>query len=146
VLTLLGIGGIAAAVYYLNTIEQNALLFAIIPGFGGLLLLSGGVATLIGSRLPGWRRRSYARRPCYVLTNQRAIIHYGGVRGDGVMCSYTAPQLARMKRLDSETGDMGSLIMDSGRPGKNDPPRGFLSIARARAVERLIRKTLLDRS
>src|SRR5262245_36244602 len=45
VLTLLGLGGIAAAVYYLNTIEQNALLFAIIPGLGGLLLLSGGVAT-----------------------------------------------------------------------------------------------------
>jgi hypothetical protein len=117
-------------------------IFSFFPLFGIPFLLIGlGMLTA-----PIWMRRR-ARRTCYALTNQRAIVWTPGFLGGMEVRSYQAPDLDRMTRRDYGDGS-GDLILEefitttrdsdgSVRSRRNE--RGFLGIADVRQVEDLIR-------
>jgi hypothetical protein len=143
-LGLLGLVLVVVALYCGFAIQKHGWQIAIIPGVGGLIFLGAGAAVLIDLYLS--RKSVPPRGACYVLTSRRALIHLGGVPGKPRFLSYHAPQLARMKPAEVDPDGAGSLTFDTGGPGLGGETRiGFLGVQNVRKVEKLLRKTLLDR-
>ena len=113
----------------------------------GLPFLGVGIA-LIAS--PAWLRRQ-ARNTVYALTDRRALVWEPGWFGSVTVRSYTAAGLGHMSRSERADGG-GDLVFEefSTTNYSNDGPRsyttrrGFLGIDRVRAVEELVRQTLLS--
>lgn len=124
-----------------------ALVFSVVSASIGVLFLRGE------SELAG------PARECYVLTNRRAILGSLGLFGRSTLRSFTPTQLLGLERQESlrvpGTGDLifgyeisliGQTVADSKGIGDNlaKEPYGFLAIDHLRAVEKLVRQTLLD--
>ena len=96
---------------------------------------------------PFWMARK-ARRTCYALTDRRAIIWTPGLFGGVNVRSFAPRDLGRISRFERADGS-GNLIFDeySARNGQNGGSRtvsvGFMGIRDVRAVEDLLRKTLI---
>jgi len=106
---------------------------------GGLLALS-----------PIWLRRQ-AQQTVYALTTRRALILEPSWWGPGVVRSYTAAGLGKMFRRERADGS-GDLIFEEytsrgtssdGTASSSTQWRGFLAVSDVRAVEDLVRRTLL---
>ena len=96
-----------------------------------------------------------AGRTCYALTSRRAVVWscewHGGVK----VTTYTPAELTRMRRADSwaygrGAGDLifrSRTVVAASTRGVSSRTYhyGFLGIAKVRAVEKLVRKTLVDR-
>jgi hypothetical protein len=119
---------------------------------GGLLLASVGLAAV-----PLVRQWS-ARRTCYALTNRRALVYKEGLFGP-TRESYPPLEVAAMRRANSwlfaDSGDLifrSVTVITTSRGPQGGASRsvktthyGFLAIAHAKDVERLVRETLIDR-
>lgn len=102
--------------------------------------LAAGLA-MLGS--PFWFAHR-ARRTCYAITDQRAILREAGWFGGIAVYSYEPAKLAQLRRVDSSQG-VGDLVFEEikvGSDGDIPQPRGFLAIDRVREIEELLRKTL----
>jgi hypothetical protein len=160
VLALVGLGllvGIAFA-----SVTTQLIAFAVI----GPVLTALGVLLLF-TRM--WVSRGAKWRSVYLLTNRRTLIFNGKTLGKVQMKSYTVARVKDMQREDSNRlKGSGDIIFEAERVGKvigpttlagNDPrrgshstrsgvheiTRGFLMIENVKAVEKLIRETLVDR-
>jgi hypothetical protein len=138
-LVFLSIGvGMSIAGFRFKEWEVRLILF----GFGGLFSLVGLAATmtryLIG-RYAAWR-------PCYLVTNRRALVCepvFSRLNSRG----FTGVQLLKMKRVEySAWPSCGDLVFAGGCLADNSThPNGFTLIANVRKVEKLIHETLVDR-
>jgi hypothetical protein len=106
----------------------------------------GGVLALS----PIWMRRR-AQLIVYALTNRRAIVLEPGLLGAGVARSYSAAGLGKMFRRERADGS-GDLVFEEyttrtttseGAVSTSTQWRGFLAVNDVRAVEDLVRRTLL---
>jgi len=121
-------------------------LFACFPLFGIPFLLTG--LTMLSS--PIWMKRR-AKKTCYALTDQRAII-WAVERFSGIVVrSYQASELGKMVRREYANGT-GDLIFEeivtlhtSSNNGSRlrTTERGFIAVPHVRDVEDLLRSTLL---
>lgn len=116
------------------------------PAFGIPFILVGlGLLTS-----PYWARRA-ARRTCYAITSERAIVWRGAFGGRIEVRSYLPEELARMHRVENGDGS-GDLVFAEehrsaptrrNRYGTHVVRHGFLDISDVRAVEAIVRETLL---
>ena len=126
----------------------NALEFAGVPflvfGLFGLPLLLIGVGLLT---VPIWNRK-WARRICYLLTDQRAITWEPTLFGGVTVRSFSRDGLGRITRYENADGS-GSLVFHeytvSHGEGSTTHRRGFMHIPNVRFVEEMIHRTLLGR-
>jgi hypothetical protein len=131
--------------------------------FGGVFLLFGVLFVLARTFI----KRGESQRSVYVLTSRRALVLEGKVFGAGRVRAYTIAQLKGMQRVDSwrfkGAGDLVFEKEDVSRgndlpslPGtlRSRGPRatgpqyrnhGFLMLENVKAVEKLVRETLIDR-
>jgi len=119
----------------------------IFPLFG-LPFVLVGLALLSA---PYWMARK-ARRTCYAVTNRRAIVFESSWRGTLTVYAYRPDELTKLFRREHADGS-GDLVFEeiasvrhSSRGGSRThiTPRGFLAVDDVRAVETLLRKSLLD--
>jgi hypothetical protein len=146
------IGGIVAGFIFSETVPLGVTL-----GVGGFLLLISILCILA----PALTTRYSHKRPCYVVTNQRAIIYQGGWTKTK---AYNRRQLmTKMERRDSRWVEgAGDLVFErtvtysgndtrgragGGRSGptKEVEEQGFMDVADVRDVENLIRTTIILR-
>lgn len=100
----------------------------------------------------------FARKSCYIITNKRCIVHYGGPFSSSE--EYNPTQLGGMRRRKSWVcgNDAGDIVFRSvttithsyNRRGGHSVSSsttyyGFLNIENMSEVERIIRETLVDR-
>src|SRR5262245_16164028 len=120
--------------------------FICFPLFGVPFVLVG--LGMLSSPLWMYRR---ARRTCYALTDQRAIVWTAGWFGSTEVRSFAPAALGRMLRRGYADGS-GDLIFEEFVSVNRDSEggwrsqrseRGFLGIADVREVEELVRRTLL---
>jgi hypothetical protein len=112
----------------------------------GLPFVAVGVA-LVAS--PVWLR-CWARNTLYALTDRRAVIWQPGLFGTVAVRSYTAAGLGVITRFERADAS-GDLVFEEVTPFANTAkgPRstttriGFLGVDGVRAVEDLVRRTLL---
>jgi hypothetical protein len=121
--------------------------FTCFPLFGVPLVLIG--LAMLSS--PFWMYRR-AKRTCYALTDQRAIVWAAGRFGGTEVRSFKPSDLGKMSRRDYADGS-GDVIFEEfltvtrdsdGDLRSQGTERGFLSIADVREVEELVRRTLLQ--
>jgi hypothetical protein len=112
-------------------------------GLFGLPFLLIGVGLLTA---PIWNRK-WARRVCYLLTDQRAITWEPTLFGGVTVRSFNRDGLGRITRHENADGS-GSLVFHeytvSDSDGSTTHRRGFMHIDKVRFVEELIRRTLLE--
>ena len=121
-------------------------LFSCFPLFGVPFLIVGlGMLTS-----PIWMYRR-AKKTCYALTDQRAIIWRSGWFGSVEVRSYRASELGKMTRRTFADGS-GDLIFEEvvsvgqdshGHTRSYRTEHGFMGIENVRDVEDMIRRTLL---
>jgi hypothetical protein len=99
---------------------------------------------------PYWVMRR-AKRTCYVLTDQRAIVWRAGWFGSVDVRFYTGAALTRMHRRERRDGS-GDLIFEeitsvgqntNGARTSHTSAHGFMAIEKVREIEALIWKALL---
>jgi hypothetical protein len=124
----------------------DAFFFICFPLFGVPFVLIG--LGMLSS--PFWMYRQ-AKRTCYALTDQRAIVWAAGWFRSTEVRSFAPSDLSRMSRRDYADGS-GDLIFEEflymtrdcdGDLQSQMTERGFLGIADVREVEELVRRTLL---
>jgi hypothetical protein len=112
-------------------------------GLFGVPFLLVGVALLTA---PIWNRR-WARRVCYLLTDQRAITWEPTLLGGVTVRSFSRDWLGSITRHENADGS-GSLVFHeytvSDCDGSTTHRRGFMHIDNVRFVEALIRRRLLE--
>src|SRR5262245_4840289 len=157
-LVLIGIPFTAFAVFWMagaygllvsgfgDTREGLGAFVSCFPLFGVPFVLIGlGMLTS-----PYWAYRR-AKRTCYALTDQRAIVWMPGWPRSTEVCSFKPSALGKMSRRDYADGS-GDLIFEEivsvtrdsdGYLRTQRTERGFLGIADGREVEALVRRTLL---
>jgi hypothetical protein len=131
--------------------------------FGGAFTLFGVLFVFARTFVKGGE----SRRSVYVLTNRRALVLEGKVFGAGQVRAYTIAQLKDMQRVDSwRFKGAGDLVFEkedvshgnglpylpgtlpSRGPRSTGPQyrnHGFLMLENVKAVEKLVRETLVDR-
>jgi hypothetical protein len=97
---------------------------------------------------PYWARRS-ARRSVYILTDRRAIIFKGGLRGSVTVRSFEPEKLSELQRKQQRDGS-GDLIFTQDVRRDSDGDRhtsnvGFIGIREVKNVEEMVR-TLSQKS
>lgn len=133
---------IVGAAYVTSTSPAGRGPWSLFPLFGIPFVLIGfGLFTT-----PYWLARSM-RRTVYLVTDRRAIVLGGRLFGGTRSRSFEPDQVARMER--NERGDgSGDLIFEvrTQRRGTDVSTvrHGFLSVARVREVEDVLRRTLLE--
>lgn len=97
------------------------------------------------------RLRRAARRTCYALTDQRAIIRQAQPFGGVEVRSYGPDQLTKLVRTEYPDGT-GDLVFEEELPVRNTNRQarpmnitryGFLAIENPRRIEELVRRVLL---
>jgi hypothetical protein len=132
-----GLGGAGGGPWWFEAfITSMRLLFIVAPVLIGLGLFS----------FPYWMYRR-ARRTCYALTDQRAIVWATGWRPGTEVRSFQAADLGELARRDFADGS-GDVIFEKTitRDSEGSIKRkewGFHAIENVRDVEELIRRTLL---
>jgi hypothetical protein len=124
-------------------------------GFGmffGCFPLFGLPFVLIGLGMlssPFWTYRK-AKRTCYALTDQRAIVWASGWYSGTAVRSFKPSDLDKMSRIDYSDGS-GDLIFEEFLPvsrqsdvHSESTKRGFIAIENVREIEELVRRTLLS--
>ena len=95
---------------------------------------------------PIWMKK-LARRCCYALTDRRALLWEPRLFGGATVRSFTRAGLGRIARLENADGS-GSLVFHEyvvhGSESSTTHQQGFMHIDDVQAVERLVRKTLVD--
>ncbi len=152
VLLLAAAGGLGA--YFADVIPPAVPWYAVLAPAGILVLIS-----LLCILAPILVKRSEHTRPCYVITNRRAMLCEMYGRSRVSITRYNGPQLEEMERKDSwRYPGAGDLVFEielsrSGRvpPGRlisrgdeQTRPIGFLMLQDVAAVEKLLRQTLID--
>jgi hypothetical protein len=111
-------------------------------GLFGLPFLLIGIGLLTA---PLWNRK-WARRVCYLLTDQRAVTWEPTLFGGVTVRSFSREGLGRITRYENADGS-GSLVFQeytvSHGEGSTTHRRGFMHIDQVRSVEELIHRTLL---
>ncbi len=156
-IVLFGIPWTAFAVFWMAA--ASGILFGGFAGNGGpggfeaflaCFPLFGLPFVLVGLGMlssPYWLVRQ-ARRTCYALTDQRAILWQAGQFGSVSVRSYTSEALGKTHRTEYADGS-GDLVFEEvvtvGRDSDGDRTttrHGFMAIGNVREVEELLRRVL----
>lgn len=148
-LILLGLGCLVSLAF----VKTESIFVTVRIIFGCVVLLFGVVFLLV----PMLLEKTQAGRACYILTNRRAILY--NTAGGGTR-SYNSLKLGNMERKEISGGRFkgyGDLVFEvettwdntghgtRERAVERKQNHGFLQIAQVRAVEKLVRETLIDR-
>lgn len=126
-------------------VQGPGLPFSLFPYFGIPFVLVG--LGMLSS--PFWYSRQ-AKRTCYALTSQRAIIWQGSTFGSVSVRSYGAEALGKISRTEHPDGS-GDLVLEQiveegtdsdGHRTARTIRHGFIAISNVKQVEALLRRTL----
>jgi hypothetical protein len=147
------IGGLTAAVIFFTMhtelwfIGLVGLIFALLFGF----------VCYMAVMAPTLTRRNANNRPCFILTNRRAMTHNGtGLRmnfgmagstidasGKSTVTTWSALQMFRMARSESKKFE-GAGDLTFNRSVKDETSGGgFINLGNVRAVEKMVREKML---
>jgi hypothetical protein len=129
-------------------LEGPGLPFSLFPYFGVPFVLVG--LGMLSSPFWYWRQ---AKRTCYALTSQRAMVWQAGMFGSLTVRSYGAEALGKIVRTEHPDGS-GDLVLEQiveegtdseGHRTTRIVRHGFIAISNVKQVEELVRQTLPPR-